>query len=278
MDTIIGLGKAGCNIARGFEKYPQYNVFKLDIPYSNEKNYYCLKPQENPENYEKNCPDLTYFFKNVQGKTLFITTGASLLSSCSLTLLEQIKDRCNISILYIKPEQNELAGKQLIHENIIFNVFQEYTRSGVFDEMIIVSNHIIENVMGGLAVFEYYDKINEMITSTIHMINIFENSKSIINTFSFPHEIARICTLGIVNPDSSGENLFYNLDAVRESRYYYAVPSTTLKTDKTLLKKVRDKISSKAGASYGVYSTKYDHEYIYVFSRSSQIQKSEKST
>ncbi len=28
---IIGLGEAGCNIAECFRKYPQYNIYKIDV-------------------------------------------------------------------------------------------------------------------------------------------------------------------------------------------------------------------------------------------------------
>ena len=31
MDTVIGLGKAGCAIADKFSQYPQYKIFKIDI-------------------------------------------------------------------------------------------------------------------------------------------------------------------------------------------------------------------------------------------------------
>ena len=30
MQTIIGLGQAGCNVADKFAEYPQYKVYKID--------------------------------------------------------------------------------------------------------------------------------------------------------------------------------------------------------------------------------------------------------
>ena len=38
MDTIIGLGKAGCAIADKFDQYPQYKVFKIDSEGLDSKN------------------------------------------------------------------------------------------------------------------------------------------------------------------------------------------------------------------------------------------------
>ena len=31
MDTIIGLGSAGCNIADRFSTYKQYEIYKIDV-------------------------------------------------------------------------------------------------------------------------------------------------------------------------------------------------------------------------------------------------------
>ena len=54
MDTIVGLGKAGCAIADKFAQYPQYKVFKIDSEGldSKSKNNYVLTKQGSPEDYE----------------------------------------------------------------------------------------------------------------------------------------------------------------------------------------------------------------------------------
>ena len=31
MDTVIGLGKAGCAIAKDFAQYPQYSAYMIDV-------------------------------------------------------------------------------------------------------------------------------------------------------------------------------------------------------------------------------------------------------
>jgi hypothetical protein len=277
MDTIIGLGKAGCNIARAFEKYPQYNVFKINTEHSNEKNYYRLEEQDRPEKYEENCPDLTYFFKYAQGETLFIIGGSSSLAPASLATLQQIKDKCNISILYVRSGVDSLTGVRKLSERTAYYVFQEYARSGVFDKMIIVENETIEKISGGLPVIGYHDSINEYIVSTLHMLNVFSNNKSLIDTFSEPHEIARICTVGMYNSETNQENWFFPLDNEREKYYYYAIPENKLKTDNSLLLNIREKMGEQKNSFYGIYSTSYEDEYVYLMSRSSLIQNDEKS-
>ena len=58
MDTIVGLGKAGCAIADKFAQYPQYQVFKIDSEGIDKdgKNNFLLEKQTHPEKYEQNTP------------------------------------------------------------------------------------------------------------------------------------------------------------------------------------------------------------------------------
>ena len=276
MDTIIGLGKAGCNIARTFQKYPQYEVFKLDTAYSDENNYYRMEKYENPEDYEENCPDLTYFFKYARGEALFITSGSSPISLSSLHILSQLKDRCKLSVLYVKPNTSALTGQSELIERSVYYIMQEYARSGLFESLYLVENERVEKLLGGLPVIGYYDQINDTIASTIHMVNVFDNTKSAINTFSDIHETSRIATFGIINPKTGEETSLFGLDNVREKRYYFAVPEKKLETDNQLLSRVREQVGNEQGSSYGIYSTKYQVDYTYSVSRSSQVQESEK--
>ena len=99
--NIIGLGQAGCNIAEQFKRYTQYKVYKINIGLKKSKSTYTLKKQKSPEAYEETFPNLkNTFFKEISGETLFITS-CGFTSGASLRLLEQIKNNCKISILYI---------------------------------------------------------------------------------------------------------------------------------------------------------------------------------
>lgn len=283
MDTIIGLGKAGCNIAKAFEKYPQYKVYTVDTSKNGAYNHLSVEKQDNIENYEKNCPDLSDFLKFIDGEVLFVTSGASEVSAMSLSMLQQIAHKCKISILYVSPNTDLLGGDKKIHERAVFNVFQEYARSGVFKRLYIVENDNIEEIIGEMSILELHDKINEVIVTTIHMINVFDNSDPIVSTFTNPHNISRICTLGIVDPDSKEDKMFFKLENMREKRLYYAVPKRALEVDKTLKQRIVETVQNmndegKLFVSYGVFPTNYADNYLYTVSYSSQIQKNEKST
>ena len=53
MQTVIGLGQAGCNIADQFKQYPQYKIIKLDEGLRKTKSSFGLKRQASPELYEE---------------------------------------------------------------------------------------------------------------------------------------------------------------------------------------------------------------------------------
>ena len=280
--NIIGLGQAGCNIAECFKQYSQYKVIKIDTGLEKAKGVYALEHQDKPEDYENKFPNLKRaLLKGVNGQTLLITS-CGFVSGASLHLLEQLKNKCQISVLYIKPDGSSLSKEKSLQDNLIFNVMQEYARSGVLERLYIVDNVKLSDIVGDTPVREYYNKINELISSTLHMINVFENSKAVMNTFSKPIDVARISTLGLVDYETEEEKMFFGLDMPREKRYYYAIPEDVLESDGTLVKKIKKQVKNNVEhdtmkSSYQIHSTNYDKPYVYFVSNSSFIQKNEKS-
>ena len=65
MQTIIGLGAAGCNIADKFSSYPQYTVYKMDNGLKRTPTTYGVKQCKTPEEYEESIGSLKRFFKNL---------------------------------------------------------------------------------------------------------------------------------------------------------------------------------------------------------------------
>jgi hypothetical protein len=281
--NIIGLGKAGCNIAEQFERYTQYKVYKIDAGLKKSKNVYGLKKQKSPEAYEKAFPNLkNTFFKGLSGETLFITS-CGFISGASLRLLEQIKNNCKMNILYVKPDISLLSQTKLLQENLIFNVLQEYTRSGVFEKLYIVENLKVADIVGDIPVREYFNQINQLIGSTIHMINVFSRSESVMDTFSDLVPTARISTFGLVDYETGEEKKFFDLEMARGKRYYYAIPESIVESDGSLVKKIKKQIKKnlehdKMKNSYAIYTTDYEQPYVYCVTNSTLIQKNEKST
>ena len=273
--NIVGLGSAGCNIANVFKKYPEYRALKLDTKGTNSTIFHRLKNYNHPELYENNPPKLKTFFRGLKGDVLFIVSGAGVVSGATLVILEQIK-HCDISILYIRSDTELLSELRTMQEQVVFNVLQEYARSGVFKNMIIVSNPVLENMLGDLTLIDYYDKLNEAIVGTLHMINVFSHSESFIDNFSCSREIDRISTIGTIDLETGKESLFFDLDNISEKVYYYGINNETLQNDGSFFKKIKEQIKSKKTGdlkvSYGIFSTDYDTNYAFCVAKSSQIQ------
>ena len=180
--NIVGLGDAGCNIADAFAEYPQYKIYKINVDIEG-KGCYNIPEFQTAEEYEAyNYPKIKSFFRGLKDETIFIIGGSGKISCGSLKILESIKNR-NISILYIKPDTSMLDEESQMIERLVYNVMQEYTRSGVFDSMMIISNVEVDKVIGGAPVIGYFDKLNEMIVPTVHMINYFSKTKQFLVLF-----------------------------------------------------------------------------------------------
>jgi len=161
-----------------------------------------------------------------------------------------------------------LGHMNILQERVVRNVLQEYTRSGVFNRIFLVDNKKVEEVLGDVPIIGYYDRLNELIVSTIHMVNIYDHQKAIHATPFDKADTTRISTFGIVNVDEGKEKLFFSLDNIREKCYYYAINSKALETDGKLLRTLTDNINKNIGkdvrAGFQVYSTSYEQNYGYL--------------
>jgi muconolactone delta-isomerase len=279
LDTIVGLGNAGCNIAEHFSSYSQYKIFRIDSKERTGARFYKMPVFDSPEEYEKKCPSLKGFFRGVKGECLFIMAGSGYISGCSLAILKQLHEKkCDIHILYVKTDTSLLAQNKQLQERATFQVLQQYARSGIFKKMYVVDNSRLEQILGPVPINEYYDRLNQLISSTFHMVNIFNNSEPVMSSFSEPTEVCKISTLGIISAEDNKENLFFDLQMQREKVYYYAINSDKLDTDAELLfnikKQLREKVleDERTKISYGIFSTEYEEDYIYCSAHASFIQ------
>jgi hypothetical protein len=273
MDTVIGLGKAGCAIADKFSQYPQYKIFKIDIENiaENKKNEKLLKKKTSPEQYEASVPSMRTFLKPSTDDVLFVLSGSGAISGTSLRILEQLsKMKKTINVLYIKPDVEFLGANNKAQERLVRNVLQEYARSGKLERLYLVDNKLVESVIGEVPVFGYYDRLNDLIASTLHMVNLYNHQSPVHSTSFEPSEITRVSTLGVIDTESGEEKLFFLLDNASEKCYYYAINQKTLETDGTLMKKIINNINNNTKEEEGIktafriHSTSYEQDYAYI--------------
>jgi len=276
--NIVGLGSAGCRIADCFAKYPQYNIYKIDVGISGSGCYNFPKCQ-NAEEYEKvDLPKMKSFFKDISGETLAIIGGSGKISCASLRVLEYIK-KFPISILYIKPDMSLIGGTALLQHRVVFGILQEYARSDVFKQIYLISNEALDNIIGGAPIIGYHDKLNEVLVPTFHMIKVFENTDSVVGKIDAPKQTHKIVTIGLYDTKKNEEKMFFPLDKPRERCYIYGINEEKLKSDRTLLKKIIKQVKENSKddlrTSYAVFSTDYNYDVRYIIERTPYVQESE---
>ena len=100
--NVVGLGKAGCNIALKLAQYPQYEAHCIDSATRPEPSLKVPKKKSHEE-YEAKTRLKASFFKQIKGECLFIVCGCEAISGLTLRILEKFSEE-KIEILYIKPD------------------------------------------------------------------------------------------------------------------------------------------------------------------------------
>ncbi len=269
---IVGLGSAGCNIAKAFSKFPQYETFGIDT--SKEADI-TIKKRDSHEEYDKKFPSLKKKLKFTDSEVYVVVAGAGTISGGVLRLLEQIKNN-SITVLYIQSDLSLLSETQKMQEKIVVYILQEFARSGMIAGIWLIDNQRVERGIGDVPIMGYYDVLNQAVVNMIHMINVFKNSEPVIGNFMKPSELSRIATIGILDIEESTERWFFDLTNPRDVVYYYGINEEELREDGTLFKKitnyVKSKLDDKINVSYGVYKTTYDQKYCYCVKYSSMVQ------
>jgi len=261
--NIVGLGNAGCQIAKNFDEYGMYKTFCIDTENKDYKNYVAIKPQSSHEDYESKYKRLA--LAKCKGDTMFILSGAGDVSGAALRVLDQLKTN-NIEIVYVKPDIGQLSEEQILKERLCFGVLQQYTRSALFSNMFIIDNVCVEQVLGSVSLKNYWKDINNVISSTIHMSNVFKHTEPLLTTMSRKRETVRIGTYGVVNSETGKEKLFYDLQNTRLKSYFYSLTEDAL-DKKDSLSNIRlfveQQKQDKLDVCFSIFPTSYNKDYVY---------------
>jgi hypothetical protein len=269
---IVGLGRAGCSIAKTFSKFPQYETYGIDTCRDAD---ITIKTRESHEAYDQHFPNLKKRLKVTNSEVCVVLAGTGVISGGILRLLEQLQGN-RIRLVYIQPDLALASEVQKMQEKIVRNVLQEYARSGLLETMYLIDNQMVERGIGDVPIMGYYDVLNQAIVNTLHMINIFENSEAVMGSFIRPSPVSRIATIGIVDIEEKEEKWFYDLTNGRDVVYYYGINEEELKEDGTLFGNittyVKAQIMPGVNVSYGVFQTSYEQKYCYCIKYSSMVQ------
>lgn len=273
MYTIIGLGAAGCNIAEMFEN-EGYKVKLIDVDIEGD-NCFSLQKQKLPEDYEKHVPNLSDFFKDVTDKVILVVGGSGKISGSSLKILQQLKHK-EINVLYIRPDVQLLGTVGKLQDKLTFNVFQEYARSGMFKNTFIISNPVIESIVGDMPITQYNEVLNRVIYNCLSSYLNLETQQTIIDNSSQPKDSSRIVTFGVYDLENNNEKMLYPFNFVDDKCYNFYINENELKTNGKLFRlikeRMREKVLDNLKISYRIYSTAQEQNYCYVTVYSKNIQ------
>ena len=276
MYTVIGIGGIGVDVAKNFNNFPQYNLICVDDEKHNVADQHTITKQKKPELYEEAFKTLKPALKKkVKDKVICVLSGASAVSSISLKLLYGLRDK-EISILYIKPEVDLLSDQKRMQDKVVFSILQEYTRSGLFQDMFLISSESMDALVEDASISDYYTSMNEMIVNAFHMIKVFDNQKPAASNLSEVLESRRIYSLGLLEQKSGDEKLFFPIDTPLDKRLYFGITEENINNDKNLqrniIKLIKDKNEEFCKYSYGVYKTQYDSDFCYMKIYTSKVQ------
>ena len=275
--NIIGLGKAGCKIADLFKESPQYNVFLLDSDdkYKRRKNCFYIPPQQSAELYDANAIDLAKLVESLDEdeEVYFIVCGSGKISACSLWILSQLRER-KVRIVYVKPDTSSLDKKSSLRNRAHLHILQEYTRSGVFDKMLIFDNNSMSDIIGKTSILNFYPKINRLVATSIHWYNIYTNTDPVFDTFREKYISSRIGTISVVNIDTAQVMDCQELKNINQIEYFFGVNRIRIENDEELFDKLTSISSSDSeeSISFGVYPTELEEGFSFALKTSSEIQ------
>lgn len=278
MKTILGIGTAGSNIVTQLGQYKVYQPYTIQTETKKTTKYKFNLPElDGPEAYEAmDMTKLEKWLTTIEKQCTVFLCGASNSSGITLRALEILhKKGVKLEVVYFMPEIEVLSEEKTLQERACRGILQNYARSGLFEKICLVSNLHLEKIAGTTNVIEYFDQINHVFTSTYYMLDVFRNTKPITSTFKRQKESCRVTTIGLDSVDGE-QKLFFPFTQEVEMVYYYGINEDKLKTEenlfRTLTNKVKSKITEQRKVSFGIYSTQYEADYVYVEAFSPKIQ------
>ena len=275
MVNVVGLGKFSSDISDRFSKNSRYDTYKVDFDLPKTKDSRGLILHESPEKIEEKCPSMSYFLKGARGASHLFLEGRDPSAAASLKVLQGM-DHGKTDVFYIHPEEVDLNGKIGKNENVAFHVLQEYARTGLFKNLFIFKTDDIERAIGEISLISYYDILKDTISRTVQMVDYFSNTPAVAETRKENSPTIRIGTYGLVDIEKQQEKLFFPLNNIRSKHYYYGINSEELKSDGTLIKKIRNQVNALKGegtiATYSVHETTYEEPQVIVVAKTSTIQ------
>lgn len=255
---LVGLGQAGKNIVKLFKPHTKnYKIIILDENDGIEKKDTVEEYDEEPIKFKQRG------LKSHNEAILFVC-GSGKIAGASLRVLEALKDY-KTTVYYIFPDVEFLSKEEYLRHKVHFGVLQEYARSGMLHEMVILDNKTLMTLAGPGTVSDYYSKVNYYIYSLIQNLMYCENTKPDFGKLHQTRKISRISTLAYSKFTSTDEKILFPLDNITETRYYINIEEEDLDNDETIIPTsqqiVREAKQKNRDASFAIWKSSEDNHY-----------------
>jgi hypothetical protein len=169
-----------------------------------------------------------------------------------------------------------MSATQKKQHRVVYNVLQEYARSGMIHSLWLIDNKQATTIVGEGSLGSYYDNVNSAVSNFLANYNWFKNTEPIMGNLHEPKEISRICTVSIGDAKDNEEKLYFLLDNITESCYYYSISSEDKENDAKLLSRIRSYLENKKETTFGIWENGSEHSFFYSIKFTHYIQSEEK--
>jgi hypothetical protein len=266
MKKIIGIGKTGGIIADQFNSYPEYRVYKVSSPPSEDVATLSVPLCADMEEYEKNFDEqeAAVYLRSItpDDEVMVVVEGGDPLGGILLRLLLLVR-KSHLNVLYISPDRQLISSIQQRDDKITFGVLQEYARSGVFERIFLIHRPVIEELMGDAPLDKHEESMAYFLSYTVAMRNYFLNTTALTAQGGGIPRHARISTFGgAVLEVESGLSMFYPLEGVGDIHLFYGIPKSDIADDASLMKQIKAHVKSvrtdDTAVSYSIHATTLD--------------------
>ena len=258
MKVLIGLGNAGCKIVNKFSD----NYKKITIDAGSE-----LPEFDSPELYDQKLTNYQHLLDFDEEECYFFVCGAGKISAASLRLLELIQHK-KINLVYIYPEEIMLSTTQRKLNRVAFNVFQQYTRSGLLNSMYLMCNEAISGIIPSTSLSNFYDSINTAVANVFENIIFYLDQEPTLGSHHESKEVSRIRTVSYGDFEEKEKNMYFPLDNMTEACYINIVSNEDMVQNRGILellkKKVVDDREKNIMSSFTVFGSEHQKSFYYA--------------
>lgn len=257
---MVGLGEAGKNIVNLFK--PHTKNYKIIILDENEG----IDKQDSVENYDEQVVKLPQRGLKSHSEAFLFLCGSGKIAGASLRVLEALR-AFKTTVVYLVPDLEFASVTEQKRHQVHFGVLQEYARSGMIHEMLIIDNKTLLTHVGVGTALKYYEKVNYFIYSTIQNIMYCRHVQPDFGRLHEKKDISRISTIGMAKLEEE-EKLFFPLDNITESCYTINIDEEDLNNDETIIPKcqriVRDNKEKNRDTSFAIWKSSEDNHFFSI--------------